>query len=75
MAVTASASAAPVTGEELRAEVVYGCYVQSGEFGAEAVDVCVRDEFAAAASRGRTVRAAARRHAAPLTTRTETALP
>jgi len=47
--VTATLStAAPVTDEELRAEVVYWCYVQSGEFGTEAVDLCVRDEFAAA---------------------------
>lgn len=45
---TETASAAPVTDEELRAEVVYWCYVQSGEFGTEAVDLCVRDEFAAA---------------------------
>jgi hypothetical protein len=48
LAVTAAASAAPVTDEELRAEVVYWCYVQSGEFGTDAVDLCVRDEFAAA---------------------------
>lgn len=48
LALATTVSAAPVTDDELRAEIVFWCYVQSGEFGSEAVDVCVRDEFAAA---------------------------
>ena len=43
--------AAPVTAapteEELKADIVYLCYNQMGEFGAEGVDTCVKAEQSA----------------------------
>lgn len=44
----APAWAAPPSEPVTRADVVYWCYYQMGEFGSEAVDVCVNEEFAAA---------------------------
>ena len=40
------ATAAP-TEEELKADIVYLCYNQMGEFGAEGVDTCVKAEQSA----------------------------
>ena len=36
-----------VKGEDLNAEIVYRCYNQMGEFGAEGVSVCVKGELSA----------------------------
>ena len=36
-----------VKGEDLNAEIVYRCYNQMGEFGAEGVSVCVDGELSA----------------------------
>ena len=40
--------AAQQSEQDMKAEVVYWCLYQMGEFGPEAVDGCVKEEFAAA---------------------------
>lgn len=46
LALPVCAAAAP-TEEELKADIVYLCYNQMGEFGAEGVDTCVKAEQSA----------------------------
>jgi hypothetical protein len=41
------AAAEDIKEEDLRAEIVYRCHYQMGEFGAEGVDVCVKGDLSA----------------------------
>ncbi len=44
----APAGAAQQSEQDTKAEVVYWCIYQMGEFGSEAIDMCVREELVAA---------------------------
>jgi hypothetical protein len=46
LALSVCATAAP-TEEDLKADIVYFCYNQMGEFGAAGVDICVKAEQSA----------------------------